>query len=401
MKTSNYFIAASIAVMALSGCGKAEEKPKETKEVQVKNEEGTASTTEMQVKETIQQLGNEALSGSGSSYSEAYMGETDGVLTIVKTMKAQSNSFQVDVSVLKDEKWTVKNKEVEMIDKIWSIKEDHARSYEVKRIGSRLLVKTSEATSNDIAETLETYQLITFDEKGEPSFKKINEFKKKESSGFVVDGSFDPYQMYLVVDGKEGPYVLFGTTTSEDKREYELKDLDGKTVKKFKDPNQLLFKGNTGNVLTKMDIASGNYLYFDEKKEYLYYPSKEQKELTMVYDTKKEDVLWDDQGKARTVSMSPVCGNLNNRDTYTDTLHDEKGMYALYSGACIGKDQHVLSFVTQNKDLTFTSPQFMEMKYDNTYYNLTIGQDKKHVYLYKIVDYKGKTTVQKNVIDKK
>ncbi|WP_336770506.1 hypothetical protein [Bacillus bombysepticus] len=402
---SHLLIPAMSTLLLLGACGNDDvSKPSDKQPTKTDSKPSTSENTgeqgsdSMKITKTIQEVGGVGLEGQADTYDDSIIKAIDDTLIIANPVKSNvTSTYEVEISILEKNKWVYKSKEVDILDKVFTNPDGNERSYTVEQFGSDLLLKTKELNT-DHKGYIEKYYIVSFDKNAEPTYKEIHEFKG-EGSSFEIEATFHPYEMHTLVDGNNGPYLLVTTAVEKDKFEFTLKDNKGKAIRTIKDPNSLLYS-HASKPDTLMERTSGSYYYYDEKKDLLYYPSAQQKNLHMVYDMKKNDLLWDERGKAKTFGLSVTCGYLDKNNIFTGTVHTGKGIYTLYEGECMGKNSIIMSYMESQKDNTLLGSGYVEIPRELKTYKTALADGKNEVYVYTIVEYKGKPTVQKHIINK-
>ncbi|WP_350299055.1 hypothetical protein [Peribacillus frigoritolerans] len=124
-------------ILLVGGCG--QEKKEESKEqgsVEQVNKSGEPLEEEVkqfEVKEKIDQLGNESLSGLPTDHLNTIVTEQDGYTYVIEPVfdnnvrDSSALSFMFKVSVIKDGKWVVKGKTTDLTNEIYNTKDLNAK----------------------------------------------------------------------------------------------------------------------------------------------------------------------------------------------------------------------------------------------------------------------------------
>lgn len=376
----------SMAVIA-SGCSdegatKTESPSKETQESNEAAEQQVEEVKQLTVKEEDEQFGNDSLSGELTDYPDTKVAVKDGYTYFVEPMHSKNGLdpnadadtlyYQFVVSVIKDDKFIVKEETVDLSKEIWNTGElDSVRSHQFINLGDKVLLVTQTELSDGTVK--EQWHNVTFNVKGEDgtlNYQHKVVFEKEYS----VDEQNN--QQTSLLSGMKSTYFLEKVTDLEtDIPQLKIYDETGKVVKAIENKNE-----KYPNV-HYMDEA-----FFDEEKDLIFFGDTYMLSQTQMYDIKKDDMVWKQDGSEKVYDISAV-----SLQGFAKTNDD--GLYILTQSANAYELQYLLFGEEQMEEVSsFEFHTELDMK------NAMMAVDKKNIYVYTFVTYQGKTTIQRSVI---
>lgn len=358
------------------------------------SEDPSDKQNEYAVKKKIDQLGNESLGGSVSDYEKAKMVESKDSIYILKKPDDYSSTLEVEVSIFKKGKWTAKNKKTDITQIILGGL-DTITSYQAKYFGNKILFITKEQASTEAKEEIFTYKLISFDEKGDPSVKKIHTYTRPVTTEVTEDNVFE---IAKVIPSTFGDILWIQKEEKHNQHRYMAIDETGKEILSFEDTKKLL-ANKEQNLTTKMNMSDTDFTFLDAKNHSVYYASGQLPVKYFAFDTKKEKLVYDKTGKEQEIEINPMCSKLDSNNKYVSVIPTKEGMLTLYDGECMGRNKLVISDVKldANQNISLNKFGFAAPDLEPTIFAL--GADKKEVRLYTLVQYQGEPTVQQFIYE--
>ncbi|MCK2000509.1 hypothetical protein MZM54_03760 [[Brevibacterium] frigoritolerans] len=376
----------SMAVIA-SGCSdegatKTESPSKETKESNGSAEQQVEEVNKLSVKEDDEQFGNDSLSGELTDYPDTKVAVKDGYTYFVEPMHSKNGLdpnadtdtlyYQFVVSVIKDDKFIVKEETVDLSKEIWNTGGlDSVRSHQFINLGDKVLLVTQTELSDGTVK--EQWHNVTFNVKGEDgtlNYQHKVVFEKEYS----VDEQNN--QQTSLLPGMKSTYFLEKVTDLETTiPQLKIYDEAGKVVKTIENKNE-----KYPNV-HYMDEA-----FFDEEKDLIFFSDTYMLSQAQMYDIKKDDMVWKQDGSEKEYDISA-----ESLQGFAKT--DDDGLYILTQSADGYELKYLLFGEEQMEEVsTFEYHTELEMK------KAIMDVDKKNIYVYTFVNYKGKPTIQRSVI---
>lgn len=378
MKKHLAILGMSLAVIA-SGCGneeveKNEGKANGTEETSAAAEQAVQEVKELSIKETIEQLGNESLSGNVRDFSSANVSEKDGYTYIVNPLQTESDvypeeetgkaNYQFDVSVLKDNKWLVKQKIVDLSDKIWDTgNADSERTNEFVNLGDTVLVLTKTTTDDTTSEKIHK---ISFDQDGEATHKVVKEREYKTEDNTVTT---------RLLNESKDTYIFETDEANPEQPTFKMFNPEGEEVASIENKNDS-FPAN--------DLVYP-VLYDDEREVLLFKTEAGAFMGAEVYDVKADDLVWNKDGSEKKYDIS--------HELPKSLYNTKAGVYVFSSPY---SNSSILSYSKLGKEAEEIST--LEISTEIEYENSVMSVDDENLYVYTFVEYKGKPTVQKYVV---
>lgn len=344
-----------VIVLVLSACGKEDDSPeaKANKETG-KNGKEPAELQQLEIVKQNVQLGGESLPGDAPSTIpyryKLHVLESDGYTYFIERSEGKDNHTGFYVSVEKDNKWEVMEKEVEVaID----VPGGFAGS-EIMDSGGSLLLRF-DGYEGDY------FYKLSFNPSGEITAKLVLKLESEED--FETD----------LLTGSDGKAYI-----------YQLNDDDTFTI--FDDEGKKSFEfenKNDSTVPLLSSILNGAFLDLDN--EILYFGGDLQTPGQMI-DLKEGDLVWEESGKEKLYDMKEV--------RFTSLYKsNKKGLYTLSDFDW----NFELAYSNMGEDglETLSYSELPEAIKDLQIWNAKMIASKNEINVYALVIYKGKRTIQK------
>ncbi|WP_462413608.1 hypothetical protein [Neobacillus sp. Marseille-QA0830] len=372
------FTLLSVFLVALAGCSssgntgekKAEAKSASSTKESAETEEqiGEDTPPEISITGKVIQLGNESLSKTTEGYPDTVIGDKDGYTYIVEpvytfvghyenygTIRTKRPYFGVLLSVVKDNKWLMKEKQIDLSTDIWpeyplnpdGVPYIYGMDLAFKNNGSEVFVISRWYTEENSNNAKQQWNKITFTPEGKAIAEKVNELK----STVKTYGDTDDLPSFL--SGTDGYYL------------------------KQKDQDMIHIYNTDGKKIFTIDKGKFPDLLFINEHEGLAYDGES------VYDINAKDLLWNDDGSKVNVETKSADTRLTTNG-YTYSLTTLNGVSTLVLEQ-INKDSvNVLSSMSMPSDLPIAKA--------------SLSMDSKNIYVYTLVDFKGAATIQRYTI---
>lgn len=346
-----------VFLLVASGCGKGEtETANSVTAEKSEADEPTEieSVKTLALKQQIDQLGGESFSEEGLN-EHSHIADIDGytyVLTPDIFAPGYSNaSAKLYVSILKDDKFIIKEKVVDLTE---TIGEDFITNFLEYDFNQNYFLVTATTYDKDSLKYKEKLISVSISEIGESDSKVI---KEADSSA--------PVNQFI--NGLNGSYFKDCL-----KNQCNILDSDGNTLYTFK----------TGDLYN--DKAE---LFFDELLERVYLNDNERDttNVAFAYDTKMNDMVWNTDGTEMLYTIP------TSKSSY---IGENNGFYVLHTEDTTEHTLYYYSNVngepTENTQVSISSSLETEKVEDN---DLTL--DEEYINVYRNVIYKGKPALQK------
>ena len=350
-----------VFLLVASGCGKDEiktadsvagEDTAEKSEAENSNEIEIVNT--LNLENQIDQLGGESFSEEGLN-EHTHIADIDGytyVLTPDIFAPGYSNATaKLYVSILKDDKFIIKEKVVDLTETIGVGFITNYFEYDFNQNSFLVTATTYDQVSMKYKEKLIS---VSISETGESDSKIIKE----------ADSSSPNFQF---INGLKGSYFKDCLNN-----QCHILDTDGNTLYTFETGDLYNEKGE---------------LFFDEQLERVYLNDNERDtaNVAFAYDIKMNDRVWNAGGTEMLYTIP------TSKSSY---IGENNGFYVLHTEAAT---EHTLYYYsnangepTENTQVSISSSLETEMVEDN---DLTL--DETHINVYRNVIYKGKPALQK------
>lgn len=350
-----------VFLLVASGCGKEEAKTADSVAEEVTEEKSEAENSNeievvnsLSLEKQIDQLGGESFSEEGLN-EHSHIADIDGytyVLTPAIFAPGYSNaSAKLYVSILKDDKFIIKEKVVDLTETIGVGFITNYFEYDFNQNSFLVTATTYDQVSMKYIEKIIS---VSINETGDSTSKVI-----KEANSSTPNFQF--------IDGLEGSYFKDCLNN-----QCNILDSDGNTLYTFK----------TGDLYN--DKAE---LFFDEQQGRVYFNDKEPDttNVAFAYDIKVNDMVWNTDGTEMLYTIP------TSKSSY---IGENNGFYVLHTEDTTEHTLYYYSNVngepTENTQVSISSSLETEKVEDN---DLTL--DEKYINVYRNVIYKGKPALQK------
>ncbi|MCH6269647.1 hypothetical protein [Neobacillus citreus] len=371
-----------LAMLVASGCGKdttSNNGKSDSKIAKAVSNKGETSDSEGQkgltLVKNIDQLGMEPIPNLGDT---DYIFEKDGY-TYVLTVNSQDVeselfspedlAFSLNVSVLKDDKWIVKNKVTDLLNQVWNTKNEKAKTWtsSIEFTNSAMYVLTTTdfaGTGESTEQPIHQIHKITFSNDGVAQDAMI--LNKRETT----EGNFN----YGIVNNFEHPYLLehiYSSSLDDNLDKYNILSEDDKLITTItnSDPNS----HSKIELLGNLAFINDGILYFGGMKQ------------AQSYSLKKNDLIWNADGSK---FEFPIADG--NAQSYSLV---KNGVYTVTRI----KSDYLLGYTQLDSDGSAREINSALIPSNIDIKQVFVSEDSKNVNVYTIVDYKGKSTIQKYI----
>lgn len=350
-----------VLLLVASGCGKDETKTAKSgagegtaEKSKAENPNDIEEVNTLNLEKQIDQLGGESFSEEGLN-EHTHIADIDGytyVLTPEIFAPGYSNAaVKLYVSILKDDKFIIKEKVVDLTETIDASLITNYFEYDFNQNSFLITATTYDEISKKYKEKLIS---VRISEAGESEAKVI-----KEANSSAPNFQF--------INGLKGSYFKDCLNN-----QCNILDSDGNTLYTFE----------TGDLYNERAE-----LFFDEQLERVYFNDKERDtaNVAFAYDTKMNDMVWNTDGTEMLYTIP------TSKSSY---IGENNGFYVLHTE---DTTEHTLSYYSnasgepiENTQVSISSSLETEKVEDN---DLTL--DETHINVYRNVIYKGKPALQK------
>ncbi|MCA1055201.1 hypothetical protein LCM10_09395 [Rossellomorea aquimaris] len=367
----------SICVLfLLVGCGqgvdkeegnKTESHPVESTGDEKAEENDTQEAKMLYLEGQVEQLGGEAFTEEGLT-KNTYITDKDGITYIFTPIYDKNvlfydgtNTFTVNLSVVKDNKFVVKEKKIDLT----SLLNLQGKSYYFGFSGTNVLFSIVEGNADGSTITSQLVA-VEINQSGDTDVKVIKE-------GSYPSQDPNSPKRSILKDALKGDY--FKECTNE---ECDLIDSEGKTI----------FSYSESNTFPKEKGFNNTYLFLDENVgRYYVYNAKINKvvESATAYDLNANDMVWGENGAAREFAF-------NAKGSFSYSAATD-GFYSLQPTSSTENTLMYYKYSEEGDVQPWTEGFLMVNLPTEAKAQLTL--DKKYLNVYTIVTFQGQPTIQK------
>ncbi|WP_078551612.1 hypothetical protein [Bacillus alkalicellulosilyticus] len=296
----------------------------------------------------LDQLGEESFTNEGLN-NDTHIAEKDGFTYIITPISELGDSLRLIVSILENNNFKIKEKEIDvslLMDSRWNT-DDRSYSYDFSE--NNILLYTEYGLSERY------FHSINIDQSGNASLRFLN---KTESRG-----EMDSYTFFI--EGLRGTYFeeCFDNNCN-------LFNFEGNSIYTYEDKWKSLFPTSIS-------------LFFDEANGFYYLSNLGNYHNAFAFDTTSNAVVWDLNGAQKEFNFP---SNINHQ-----YVGGSNGFYI--ASRTSNKVNNLYFYNTTNNEVTLSSESLLQSNLDIMQTRVTL--DNYYFNVYNIVQYQGKPTIQK------